>query len=51
MTTIPFEGYFKKTPSKKANQKVEICLKKKTTTSTNILLISLQKSEQQGFGK
>ena len=30
-----------------ASLKVEICLKKKTTPSTNIPLLSLRKSEQQ----
>ena len=30
-----------------ACQKVEICLKEKTTPSTNIPLLSLQNSEQQ----
>ena len=38
----------KKIPSKKASWKVEICLKKKKPTpSTNIPLLSYQKSEQK----
>ena len=39
----------KKNSSETANQKIEICQKKKITTpSTNIWLLLLQKSEQNG---